>query len=88
MREVAAMQLLMQQNVSITTKEDQHDKEASQYVIPLLDVCQDSKYVFIVLPYYSNGDLFNYMETREGKGLPEEEARSYLHQMTLGLHAL
>jgi serine/threonine protein kinase len=38
------------------------------YVIKLLDVYEDSKYVTVILEYLEGKDLFNYLERRQ----PEE----------------
>jgi len=80
--EVAAHQLLTS-NSNCPTRQ-----QTSQHVIPLLDAGQDTKHVFLILPYSSHGDMFTFMEARGGKGLPEPEALDYLSQMTLGLLAM
>ena len=81
--EVAAMQLLTPKNHQ---KLGHNCDGPSRHVIPLLDSMQDFKHVYLVLPYISGGDLFHVTEeTGQGKGIPEEEAISYLRQMAEGL---
>jgi len=54
-------------------------------VIHLLDCMQDEDSVYLVLPYLAGGDLFSYLDSKNGMGLPEEEAKRYFKQMVRGL---
>lgn len=56
-------------------------------ILASLEVLQDRKYLYSIIPYCSDGDLFGYVKTctmKEGKrkgGLPELEARYWFRQM-------
>ena len=54
-------------------------------VIHLLDCMQDDDHVYIVLPYLAGGDLFSYLDSKNGHGIEEAEARRYFKQMVQGL---
>lgn len=74
-KEVAAMQLLG----------NYHD-----HIISAIDVLQDSKYLYIVMPYCAGGDLYNHtinaLETRRNGRLDEDEVRFWFRQIVSALH--
>lgn len=72
-KEAAAMQLLG----------NYHD-----HTISIIDVLQDSKYLYMITPYYSGGDLYshtmNAVNNKIGR-LEEAEARHWFRQILAGL---
>ena len=72
--EVAALQLLQQRH-------GKHHPNVSH----LLDCFQDQDCVYLVLPFLSGGDLYSFMEARDGEGVPEDQVARYLHQIASGL---
>lgn len=63
-----------------------HDP-SSAHVIPLLDALADDDCVYLVYPYASGGDLFDFVTKSEG-GLSEETARAFFADMVGGLRYL
>ena len=53
--------------------------------IPLLDCMQDTRYVYLVLPYLAGGDLFDKVQAAGEGGLPQGQARTYLRHVAQGL---
>jgi len=49
------------------------------HVMHMLDCMNDDEFVYIVLSY--GGDLFSRLLSYGGKGLPDEEARSFFYQI-------
>jgi len=75
LREIAALQHLKKY----------HGSYYHPNVSKLLDCFQDQQNVYLVLPYLSGGDLYSFMEAKDGKGAPEATVASYLHQIASGL---
>lgn len=66
---------------------------ANPYVIPLLDHITTKEYIFLVLPYYKNGDLFDLViNVHSHEGIPqdvkEEWATNVFAQMVEAVHFL
>ena len=73
-QEIAAMQHLLHSSSHSTTN-----------VIHLLDCMQDSKFVYLILPFLSGGDLFTVVNSTQDVGLEEAQAARYLRQIAQGL---
>jgi len=86
MAEVGAMQLLHQHHYHHHPSSSSHRPHLTggHHVIDLLDVFQDSEYIYLVLPYLSGGDLFTKVEASKGKGLEVEMVKSYFWQVVTG----
>lgn len=56
-------------------------------IIRLLDVFENSEYIYIVLEYLTGGDLFTYLDKRDFK-ITEDRARSIAHQIAISLYYL
>ena len=79
-QEIAALQLLQHQH-----KHHHFGGSYSNHVIQLLDCMQDEEFLYLVLPYLAGGDLFEWVEASDGKGLPEPEVCRIFQQMISGL---
>jgi len=51
-----------------------HHHTTTPHVIHLIDAWMDSKYVYLVMPYLTGGDLFTLIDSMDDKGLPEAQA--------------
>ena len=86
MNEISAMQLLRDDN-------NNNNNNSSTGVVTCTEVLQDDEYIYSVMPYCSNGDLFgivyNYAEYNNFQyGMPETVARHCFRQILWGLHHL
>ena len=70
--EIAALQIL-----------NQHTS-THRNVVRLLDCMQDERYIYLVLPYLSGGDMFSLVESKGKKGLPTHEVAGYFRQICEG----
>mmetsp|Transcript_29257 Transcript_29257/g.44923 ORF Transcript_29257/g.44923 Transcript_29257/m.44923 type:complete len:411 (+) Transcript_29257:625-1857(+) len=77
-KEVAAMQLLGADN---------------PHVLGSNEVLQDSDFLYSIMPYCADGDLFGHVvryaeQSSDGTGMPEPVARYWFRQLLWGLHHL
>ena len=56
------------------------------HLIKLIEICESTKYIFIVLEYAQNGELFDYLIAR--RSLPLEEAMRLFRQIIYGVDFL
>lgn len=61
---------------------------ASPWLLALQYAFQDAGQLYLVMEFMAGGDLGGLLERRGGRGLSEEQARPYLAQLLLAVHAL
>jgi serine/threonine protein kinase len=54
-------------------------------ILELFNYFEDSDYVYLIMELCENGNLFQHLKEKQGKLLPEAEARNILRQLVNGL---
>lgn len=72
----------LNKNEKILGQEDRYEKDS--YVVKLLDYMQDFQNLYMVIPYYSNGDLFQLLKLdKHSKGLSNGQAKKIFRQLLM-----
>jgi len=72
----------LNKNENISVQEDRYEKDS--YVVKLLDYMQDFQNLYMVIPYYSKGDLFQLLKLdKHSKGLSNGQAKKIFRQLLM-----